>query len=330
MYGHDRKVTRIDKIDEPKRVGIYCRVSSYNKDQIHSLLNQIAFLTAEAGNNPDFRVVDIYIDVYSGTSATGRAEYQRLLADCRAGKVEVVLTKSASRFGRDAREAFSALQELLELGVLPLFSAQQFDPDYANNILYQQIDIALAEEETQTRSRNIAWGIREQAANGTSNLYSRKCYGYQTIDGTLVIVPEEADVVRQIFTWYLEGKSVLGILKELEKIEILSPTGKPRWCKRSIDTMLSNEKYVGDVIVLKTYSSGFPDNKRIDSNNSEDHRMYMAQNAHEAIISREQFAAVQAEKARRSNIVRDDNGAATRKSTRYSSRGGTKQEKSST
>ena len=110
MYGHDRKVTRIDKLDEPKRVGIYCRVSSYNKDQIHSLLNQISFLTAEAGSNPDFRIVGIYIDVYTGASATGRAEYQRLLADCRAGNVDVVLAKSGSRFGRDAREAFSALQ----------------------------------------------------------------------------------------------------------------------------------------------------------------------------------------------------------------------------
>lgn len=119
---------------------------------------------------------------------------------------------------------------------------------------------------------------------------------------------------------YLEGKSVLGILRELEKRGIPSPTGKPRWCKRSIDTMLSNEKYVGDVIVLKTYSSGFPNNKRIASNNSEDHQMYMAENAHEAIISREQFAAVQEEKNRRSNVTRDDAGATTRKSTRYSSK----------
>ena len=319
MYGDERKVTRIDKLDVPKRVGIYCRVSSYNKDQIHSLLNQIAFLTAEAGSNPDFRIVGIYVDVYTGTSATGRREYQRLLNDCRAGNVEVVLAKSVSRFGRDALEAFSALQELLSLGILTLFSTQQFDPNYANNILYQQIDAALAEEETRNRSRSIAWGIREQAANGTSNLFSRKCYGYETIDGTLVIVPEEAEVVRQIFSWYLEGKSVLGILSELEKREIPSPTGKPRWCKRSIDTMLSNEKYVGDVIVLKTYSSGFPDNKRIASNNSEDHRMYMAQNDHEAIIPREQFDAVQAEKARRSNIVHDEHGVAMRKKTRYSS-----------
>ena len=326
MYGHDRKVTRIDKLDEPKRVGIYCRVSSYNKDQIHSLLNQISFLTAEAGSNPDFRIVGIYIDVYTGAAATERAEYQRLLADCRAGNVDVVLAKSGSRFGRDAREAFSALQELLDLGVLLLFSAQQFDPNYANNILYQQMDIAFAEEENRTRSRNIAWGIREQAKNGTSALYSRKCYGYKTEDGVLVVVPEEAEVVRLIFSLYLEGKSVLGILSELEKKQIPSPTGKSRWCKRSIDTMLSNEKYVGDVIVLKTYSSGYPDNKRIASCSTEDHQMYMAENAHEAIISREQFAAVQAEKARRSNVTRDDAGAATRKATRYSSKSQSSQE----
>ena len=235
--------------------------------------------------------------------------------------MDVVLAKSGSRFGRDAREAFSALQELLDLGVLLLFSAQHFNPDYANNILYQQINIAMAEEENRTRSRNIAWGIREQAKNGSSALYSRKCYGYKTEDGALVIVPEEAEVVRLIFSLYLEGKSVLGILSELEKREIPSPTGNARWCKRSIDTMLSNEKYVGDVIVLKTYSSGYPDNKRIASDSSEDHQMYMAENAHEAIISREQFAAVQAEKSRRSNVVRDEAGT-HRSSKKYSSNRG--------
>lgn len=320
MYGYDRKVTRIDKLDEPKRVGIYCRVSSYNKDQIHSLLNQISFLTAEAGSNPDFRIVGIYIDVYTGASATGRAEYQRLLADCRAGNVDVVLAKSGSRFGRDAREAFSALQELLDLGVLLLFSAQQFDPNYANNILYQQMDIAFAEEETRARSRNIAWGIHEQVKDGTSALYYRKCYGYKSEEGALVIVPEEAEVVRLIFSLYLEGKSVLGILGELEKRKIPSPTGKARWCKRSIDTMLSNEKYIGDVIVLKTYSAGYPDNKRIRSDNTEGHQMYMAERAHEAIISREQFDAVQAEKARRSNVTRNESGETKRKATRYSSK----------
>lgn len=136
----------------------------------------------------------------------------------------------------------------------------------------------------------------------------------------------QAEVVRLIFSLYLEGKSVLGILSELEKKQIPSPTGKSRWCKRSIDTMLSNEKYVGDVIVLKTYSSGYPDNKRIASCSTEDHQMYMAENAHEAIISREQFAAVQAEKARRCNVTRDDAGAATRKATRYSSKSQSSQE----
>jgi hypothetical protein len=234
--------------------------------------------------------------------------------------VDVVLAKSGSRFGRNAREAFSALQELLDLGVLLLFSAQQFDPNYANNILYQQMDIAFAEEENRTRSRNIAWGIREQAKDGSSALYSRKCYGYKSETGTLVIVPEEAEVVRLVFSMYLEGKSVLGILSELEKRKIPSPTGKARWCKRSIDTMLSNEKYIGDVIVLKTYSSGFPDNKRIRSDNTDGHQMYLAENAHDAIISREQFLAVQEEKLRRSNIVRGENGTVTRKPTRYSTK----------
>lgn len=319
MYGHDRKVTRIDKLDEPKRVGIYCRVSSYSKDQIHSLLNQISFLTAEAGSEADFRIVGIYIDIYTGTSATGRTEYQRLLADCRAGKVDVVLAKHPSRLGRNAHEAMRAQHELLDLGIHLIFSGLPYTEPGPNSVLQFQLSVTSAEDETRTRSRNIAWGIHEQVKNGTSALYSRKCYGYNSVDGALVINPEEAEVVRLIFSLYLEGKSVLGILSELEKRDIPSPTGKVRWCKRSIDTMLSNEKYIGDVIVLKTYSSGFPDNKRIRSDNTEGHQMYMAERAHEAIISREQFKAVQEEKGRRSNIVKDDSGT-HRCSRKYSSK----------
>ena len=320
MYGHDRKVTRIDKLDEPKRVGIYCRVSSYNKNQIHSLLNQISFLTAEAGREPDFRIVGIYIDVYTGTSATGRSEYQRLLSDCRAGNVDIVLVKHPSRLGRNAQEAMRAQHELIELGVHLIFSSQPDIDSSPNGVLQFQLSVTNAEEETRARSRNIAWGIHEQVKDGTSALYYRKCYGYKSEEGALVIVPEEAEVVRLIFSLYLEGKSVLGILGELEKRKIPSPTGKARWCKRSIDTMLSNEKYIGDVIVLKTYSAGYPDNKRIRSDNTEGHQMYMAERAHEAIISREQFDAVQAEKARRSNVTRNESGETKRKATRYSSK----------
>ncbi len=115
--------------------------------------------------------------------------------------------------------------------------------------------------------------------------------------------------VCKLFDLYLKGYSVVKILNELEASGIKSPTGKDRWCKRSIDTMLSNEKYIGDVVVLKSYFSGFPDNKRMKNLNVDPmHPMFMAEQSHDAIIKREVFEAVQAEKLRRSNIVKDATG----------------------
>ena len=157
-------------------------------------------------------------------------------------------------------------------------------------ILKAQIQAEMAEAENQNRSQSIIWGIKTQAENGTSNLYSRKCYGYNSSDGTLIVNPEEAKNVRLIFDLYLKGYIIVKIVNELFSRKIPSPTGKERWCKRSIDTMLSNEKYTGDIVVLKTYSSGYPNNRRIkNTNTDEQHPMYIAKNAHEPIIPFEMY-----------------------------------------
>lgn len=316
----DRQVTILQRIDPQKRVAIYCRVSSTSRDQIHSLINQISFLTMEVGSNPDYRIVGIYIDVHSGSSVSGRPEYRRLLKDCHCGEIDVVYAKSVSRFGRDSLEAIRAIQDLILEGVLVHFSDYDISTDDAGGILQIQIAAAIAEDENRTRSKNIMWGIKHQAQEGKSSLYRRKCYGYRTEDGGLVIVPEEAENVRLIFDLYLKGYSVVKILNELEARGIKSPTGKDRWCKRSIDTMLSNEKYIGDVMVLKSYSSGFPDNKRMKNLNVDPmHPMFMVKQSHDAIIKREVFDAVQAEKLRRSNIVKDATGT-HRSSKKYSAK----------
>lgn len=316
----DRKVTVLPRIEPQKRVAIYCRVSSASREQIHSLINQISFLTMEVGSNPDFRIVGIYMDVHSGASVSGRPEYKRLLKDCHCGEIDVVYAKSVSRFGRDSLEAMKAIQELVIEGVLVHFSEYDIRTEDAGSMLQIQIAAAIAEDENRTRSKNIIWGIKHQAEDGTSSLYRRKCYGYRSENGVLVIVPEEAENVRLIFDLYLKGYSVVKILNELEARGINSPTGKDRWCKRSIDTMLSNEKYIGDVVVLKSYSSGFPDNKRMKNLNVDPmHPMFVAEQSHDAIIKREVFDAVQAEKLRRSNIVKDVTGT-HRSSKKYSAK----------
>ena len=173
----------------PKRVAVYCRVSTRSSDQIHSLINQISFITNEVGSDPDFRIIGVFVDVYSGSSVSGRPEYNRMLNKCRNGEVDIVYTKDPSRLGRDALEEMAAIQELLGLGIFINFLTDDLSTDTPDSILKAQIQAEMAEVENQNRSRNIIWGIKEQVENGTSSLYSRKCYGYNSSDGTLTVKP---------------------------------------------------------------------------------------------------------------------------------------------
>ena len=212
-----------------------------------------------------------------------------MLDDCRSNKLEIVITKNISRFGRDTVEILDALNQLKTFGVRVIFEQEELDTANTDSDLMISVIEALAQAESESRSENIKWGIKQRAAAGTSKLYDRKCYGYKhDEDGKLIIDKERAENVKLIFDLYLSGQSVLGIVKELEKQKILSLTGKEKWCKRTIDVMLSNEKYTGDVKLLK-------------SGNSEVH--YLASGNNPAIISKEAFGAVQMEKAQRSNVV---------------------------
>ena len=160
---------------------------------------------------------------------------------------------------------------------------------------------SLAQSENEQRSENIKWGLKQRAAQGTSKLYNRKCYGYDhNENGELIINFQQAKVVRKIFNWYLGGRNVISIVKELEKEKIKSPTGKNKWSKRSIEAMLKNEKYTGSV-------------KLLDSVNKENY--YLLKDNHEAIIAEEVFNKVQEEKSSRSNLDEENN----RKSIKYSS-----------
>ena len=198
-----------------------------------------------------------------------------------------------------------AFNQLKALGVRVIFEGNSLDTANTDSDLMVAVMESIAQAENESRSENIKWGIKQRAASGTSKLYDRKCYGYKhDQDGHLVIDEEIAKNVKLIFDLYLRGQSVIGIIKELEKRKILSPTGKVKWCNRTIDVMLSNEKYTGDVELLK-------------SGKSEVH--YLASGNNPAIISKEVFEAVQIEKKRRSNVVRDENGS-QRKSKKYSSK----------
>jgi len=195
-----------------KRVGIYCRVSTNSADQLKSLAAQVSALTRLTAANPKWLLVDVYIDIASSKTGSSRKEFSRMLQDCKSRDIEIILTKSISRFGRDTVEILDALNQLKVLGVRVIFEQEVLDTADTDNDLMISIIEAIAQAENESRSDNIKWGIKQRAAQGTSKLYNRKCYGYKNdANGNLIIDEKEAKNVRMIFNTYLQGKSVLGI-----------------------------------------------------------------------------------------------------------------------
>ena len=288
-----------------KRVGIYCRVSTNSWEQLKSLTAQVSHLTRITAATPQWLLVDVYMDIATSKTGSSRKEFARMLNDCGSNKLDIILTKSISRFGRDTVEILDALNQLKLLGVRVIFEQEELDTANTDRNLMISIIECIAQAENESRSENIKWGIKHRAASGTSKLYDRKCYGYEhDAEGKLIIDEETAENVRLIYDLYLSGKSVIGIVRELERRKIVSPTGKEKWCKRTVDVLLSNEKYTGNVRLLK---SGI----------SEVH--YLASDNNPAIISSETFEAVQIEKGRRSNVIRDGDRN-IRKRDKYSSK----------
>jgi DNA invertase Pin-like site-specific DNA recombinase len=294
---------RNDRLD--KNVGIYCRVSTNEKEQLYSLAAQISALTRAVANVSQWRLADVFIDVASAKGDIPRREFERLIKECEVHNISVVLTKSISRFGRDTVETLSALNRLKVAGVRIIFEAENLDNDEVDSNLMISVMESFAQAENESRSENIRMGLAMKAANGTSGLYKRKLYGYtKDIDSELVIDEEQAKVVRDIFRWYLDGASVIGIIKKLFDAGIPSPSGKEKWNKRAIETMIANEKYTGTVTLLDSATQEY---------------QYQMKECYPPIITESEFRAVQEEKKKRSNIVTDDDGM-RRSSKKYSSK----------
>ena len=291
--------------NEPmKHVVIYARVSSNTMDQLESLKAQISGLTKFVSGHNNWKLVDIHIDIASAKKDSARPAFHQMIEECKAGLTDIVVVKSISRLGRDTVEVLDAINTLRDSQVRIIFKQEELDTlTVGSSLLISTIE-ACPQAENETRSDNIKWGIKQRASNGSLGFYRRKCYGYDKDEnGDLVINKEQAEVVKLIFDLYLGGKSILGIVKELKDRNIKSPTGKDNWPKRSVEEMLSNEKYIGIAVV------------NVDG---EEGQVYKLNNSHPAIISNEIFDAVQEEKLKRSNLVVDENGT-HRSGKKYSS-----------
>lgn len=277
--------------DQQLRVAAYCRTSTNQEEQNSSLENQIAYYTAFIQSNPMWRFVAVYADQASGLHTKNRPGYRKLLRDCRRGKIDLILVKSLSRFGRDAREAIATIRKLKQMNVgIYIELGGIFTMKTPDSVI--DLYAAFAQAESQTRSESIKFGIQNRMRSGRTILNHRQFLGYtKGPDGVLQIVPEEAEIVRKIFELYIQGNGVRKIKKYLESHGIKTVTGKTEWSTSTIDRMLSNEKYVGQVLMQKTYTPDFLTGKQVKNTGQKE--MYLVENAHEPIIDQETFDKVQ-------------------------------------
>ena len=197
-----------------KRIGIYCRVSTNSSEQLQSLAAQVSHLTKITAATPQWLLADVYMDISTSKTGSSRKEFSRMLDDCTSHKLDIIFTKSISHFGRDTVETIEALSKLKNASVRVIFEQEELDTANTDSDLMISIIESFAQAENESRSENIKWGIKQGAASGTSKLYDRKCYGYKhDEDGKLIIDEKTAENVRLIYNLYLQGQSVIGILR---------------------------------------------------------------------------------------------------------------------
>ena len=301
-----------------KRVVAYCRVSTKEKIQEYSLEAQQNYYRNLIENNSDFIFVGIYADTASGLKKKNRVQFEKMLKDCKRKKIDVIYTKSMSRFSRNTLDFLKIIRKLKQLDVDVYFQNEQICLKKERGEFNMAVHAAVAQEESMSKSRSIRWGLVYGFQSGMSKLANRICYGYeQDKAGKLIINEEEAKNVKLIFELYLQGYSLSRISKELKRRGILSPTGKETWTSAVIDKMLGNEKYIGQALLQKTHIPDVLDQKQ--KKNKGELAQYLYENNHRRIIDSTMFEAVQSERARRSNVVLDEHGKQIRKSTRHSS-----------
>ena len=301
-----------------KKVAAYCRVSTKEDIQQHSLEAQKKYYQRAIDQNPDYEFVGVYADTSSGLRKKNRVQFEKMLRDCKRGKIHIIFTKSISRFARNTLDFLNIIRKLKCLEVNVYFETEHIWLLNESSELNMAIHAAVAQEESVAKSRSIRWGLAHGFASGTSGLANRSCYGYiNDSQGELIIDEEKAENVKLIFSLYLNGYSLSKIAKELKERGILSPTRKESWTSMAIDKILTNEKYVGNVILQKTY---IPDVlKQKQKKNEGEVARYLYENNHQGIIEIEVFEAVQEERKKRSNMEITQQGKVVRKTTRHSS-----------
>lgn len=292
------------------RVAAYCRVSTLLEQQEGSFEAQVDYYTSKINSNPNWKCAGIFADDgKSATQTNKRDDFNAMIDACLSGKIDLVLTKSVSRFARNTVDALQNIRKLKEKGIPVIFEKEGVNTMESGGELLITILSSQAQEESRNISENTRWGVTRRFENGIVQVNHKKFLGYtKDEDGNLVVVPEEAVIVKRIFREYLEGKSIIKIARGLEQDGIKTVTGLDHWHPGTIDKMLSNEKFCGDACMQKTYTVDFLTKKKVKNDGYV--RQYYIEDNHEAIIPKELFHQVQEEKLRRASL---NKAAVTRK-----------------
>ena len=283
------------------RVAAYCRVSTDSDDQLESYAAQVAYYTDIIVKNPRWRLVKIYADEgITGTQAKKRKHFLEMIRDCEKGKIDLILTKSVARFARNTVDSLQYVRQLKAIGVGVYFQEQNLDTLKTDNEMVIGFHSVMAQAESENISANVRWGIQQRMRTGTY-AFRYNILGYRKGEkGEPVIVPEEAEVVRKIYQRYIMGDTTDQLKEYLQAKGYHTKKGSTEWSKANIYSILTNERYCGDVIYQKTYVENCL-TKKVKKNRGEMTK-YLVTNNHPAIIEREIFKMVQAEMARRGGM----------------------------
>ena len=302
-----RKISKIEPklpvIQARKKVAAYARVSRDTERLMHSVSAQVSYYSALIQKNPEWEYAGVYADMgISGTDTSKRGEFLRMLVDCEEGKIDIILTKSISRFARNTVDLLETVRHLKDLGIEVRFEKEHIHSLSEDGELMLTLLASFAQEESRSISENVKWGVRKRFQTGEIGTANKHILGYRYDDELrkYVIIPEEAESVRWMFQMYIDGVSLREIAGSMNRAGIRTTLGND-FQEASVRQLIFNEVYAGDIRRQKCYMAD-PITKTKVKNCGELPQYYMA-DCHEAIIDRETYVKVQAEMKRRAGLV---------------------------
>jgi DNA invertase Pin-like site-specific DNA recombinase len=288
--------------NQVKKVAAYARVSTNSDEQYTSYEAQVNFYKKYIQEKPDWEYTEVYADEgLSGTTTKKRAEFNRMIKDALTGKINLIITKSISRFARNTLDTISYVRKLKDHGVEVFFEKENLWTLDPKSELILTIMASIAQEESRSISQNVTWGKRVGFQQGKVSFAYKSFLGYKKEDDKIVIDEDQAVIVRMIYRMFLiEGKTATGIANYLKSQHIKTPRGKANWTKNNVNSILTNEKYKGDALLQKTYTENYLDHKMVKNNGQIP--QYYVENSHPAIIDRDMWEQVQIELKRRERI----------------------------